>query len=76
MENRARLLHSCPVTPPLIDADSGSGVAESAAGALSTPGIASRAGSVVSGRIGQLACAVAVAPFAILTVLFLGNEPV
>jgi hypothetical protein len=70
VENRARLTHSCPVTSPLIDADSVSGVLESASA------LPSRALRASSGRLAQLACAVAVAPFTILTVLFLGNEPV
>ena len=58
------------MTPPLLDADSVSGVLESA------PALPSRAFRASSGRLAQLACAVAVAPFTILTVLFLGNEPV
>jgi hypothetical protein len=70
MVNGAHLMHSCPVTPPLLDADSVSGVVESA------PALPFRTVTAVYGRLGQLACAVAVAPFAILTVLFVGGEPV
>ena len=61
-------MHPYRVTPPLIDADSQSGVVESA------PTLPSRAVSAVSGRLAQLACAVAVAPFAVLTVLFVGGD--
>ena len=41
----------------------------------SAPAIPSGAVTAVSGRLAQMACAVAVAPFAILTVLFLGGDP-
>lgn len=61
-------MHDGSVTPPLLDADSVPGVAQSA------PGIPSRAVAAVSGRLAQLACAVAVAPFAVLTVLFLSPD--
>lgn len=39
-------------------------------------GVRPRAVTAVSGRLAQLACAVAVAPFAILTVLFVGTESI
>ena len=68
MENSAHLMHAYAVTSPLLDADGGPGVVQSA---LALP---PRAVTAVSGRFAQLACAVAVAPFAILTVLFLGPD--
>jgi len=68
MENSTHLMHSCPVTPPLLDADSVPGVSSI------VPAIPSRAVAALSGRFAQLACAVAVAPFAVLTVLFLGPD--
>lgn len=68
MVDSALLMQSCPVTSPLIAADSFSGVLKSA------PAKPSRASTAVPGRLAQLACAVAVAPFSILTVLFLGPD--
>ena len=68
MRNAAHLMHDGPVTPPLLDADSVPGVAQGA------PAFPSRAVTAMSGRLAQLACAVAVAPFAILTVLFLSPD--
>jgi len=58
------------VTPPLLDVDRSSGVVEG------VPAVPSRAATVVSGRLAQLTCAVAIAPFAILTVLFFGGDTI
>ena len=70
MADPSHLTQSGAVTPTLIAADRISGVRESA------PMVPSRAVTAVAGRLSQLAVAVAVAPFAVLTVLFLGPDTV